>query len=136
MSHVRPSQGPTMFTSRESGTAERETGRALASRAERCRRLLVSFCACHGKTAEGTAVEHKDQVHQAVQNAEAGADEKAGGQYRDQIQKAAAKARCVRGRSRTWRVARDGKDRFRPHAAEHRLALRQPLRLASECGRR
>lgn len=44
------------------------------------------------KKAQDAAVEHKDQIHQAVQKAEAAADQKTGGQYHDQIQKAGAKA--------------------------------------------
>lgn len=42
--------------------------------------------------AEDSAVEHKDQIHEAVQKAEAAADERTGGKYHDQIQKAGAKA--------------------------------------------
>jgi ElaB/YqjD/DUF883 family membrane-anchored ribosome-binding protein len=44
------------------------------------------------KKAEDAAVEHKDQIQQAVQKAEATADQRTGGKYHDQIQKAAAKA--------------------------------------------
>jgi ElaB/YqjD/DUF883 family membrane-anchored ribosome-binding protein len=44
------------------------------------------------KKAEDTAVEHKDQIHQAVQKAEATADQRTGGKYHEQIQKASAKA--------------------------------------------
>ena len=44
------------------------------------------------KRAEDSAVEHKDQIHEAVQKAEAAADQRTGGQYHDQIQKAADKA--------------------------------------------
>ena len=44
------------------------------------------------KKAEDSAVEHKDQIHEAVQKAEAAADQRTGGQYHDQIQKAADKA--------------------------------------------
>jgi hypothetical protein len=44
------------------------------------------------KKAEDTAVEHKDQIHQAVQKAEATADQRTGGKYHEQIQKAGTKA--------------------------------------------
>jgi DNA-binding protein H-NS len=44
------------------------------------------------KKAEESAVEHKDQVHEAVQKAEAAADQQTGGKYHDQIQKAGTKA--------------------------------------------
>jgi hypothetical protein len=44
------------------------------------------------KKAEDAAVEHKDQIHQAVQKAETTADERTGGKYHEQIQKAGAKA--------------------------------------------
>jgi ElaB/YqjD/DUF883 family membrane-anchored ribosome-binding protein len=40
------------------------------------------------KKAEDTAVEHKDQIHQAVQKAEAAADTRTGGKYHDKIAKA------------------------------------------------
>ena len=42
--------------------------------------------------AEDTAAEHKDQIHEAVEKAEAAADQRTGGKYHDQIEKAAAKA--------------------------------------------
>jgi ElaB/YqjD/DUF883 family membrane-anchored ribosome-binding protein len=42
--------------------------------------------------AEDTTVEHKDQIHQAVQKAEATADQRTEGRYHEQIQKAGAKA--------------------------------------------
>jgi ElaB/YqjD/DUF883 family membrane-anchored ribosome-binding protein len=44
------------------------------------------------KKTEDAAVEHKEQIHQAVQKAEAAADERTGGKYHEQIQKAGAKA--------------------------------------------
>jgi len=44
------------------------------------------------KKAEDAAAGHKDQMHQAVQKAEAAADQRTGGKYHDQIQKAGAKA--------------------------------------------
>jgi ElaB/YqjD/DUF883 family membrane-anchored ribosome-binding protein len=44
------------------------------------------------KKAEDTAVEHKDQIHEAVQKAEATADQRMGGKYHEQIQKAGDKA--------------------------------------------
>jgi DNA-binding protein H-NS len=44
------------------------------------------------KKSEDAAVEHKEQIHQAVEKAEAAADERTGGKYHDQIQKAGAKA--------------------------------------------
>jgi DNA-binding protein H-NS len=44
------------------------------------------------KKAEETAVEHKEEIQQAVQKAEVAADERTGGKYHDQIQKAGAKA--------------------------------------------
>jgi ElaB/YqjD/DUF883 family membrane-anchored ribosome-binding protein len=44
------------------------------------------------KKAEDAAVEHKDQIHQAVEKAEVTADERTGGRYHEQIQKAGAKA--------------------------------------------
>jgi len=42
--------------------------------------------------AVDTAVEHKDQVQQAVQKAGQLADERTGGRYHDQLAKAGAKA--------------------------------------------
>ena len=42
--------------------------------------------------AEDEAAEHKDQIHEAVEKAEVAADQRTGGKYHDQIQKAAAKA--------------------------------------------
>jgi ElaB/YqjD/DUF883 family membrane-anchored ribosome-binding protein len=42
--------------------------------------------------AEDAAAEHKDQIHDAVEKAEVAADQRTGGKYHDQIQKAAAKA--------------------------------------------
>jgi ElaB/YqjD/DUF883 family membrane-anchored ribosome-binding protein len=42
--------------------------------------------------AEDTAVEHKDQIHEAVQKAEAAADQRTEGKYHEQIQKAGGKA--------------------------------------------
>jgi ElaB/YqjD/DUF883 family membrane-anchored ribosome-binding protein len=42
--------------------------------------------------AEDAAAEHKDQIHDAVEKAEVTADQRTGGKYHDQIQKAAAKA--------------------------------------------
>jgi ElaB/YqjD/DUF883 family membrane-anchored ribosome-binding protein len=42
--------------------------------------------------AEDAAAEHKDQIHEAVEKAEVAADQRTGGKYHDQIQKAAAKA--------------------------------------------
>ena len=48
-----------------------------------------------GKKAEDTAVEHKDQIGEAVQKAAATADQRTGGKYREQIQKAGAKAERV-----------------------------------------
>jgi DNA-binding protein H-NS len=47
------------------------------------------------KKAEETAVEHKDQIHQAVQKAEATADQRTGGKYHEQIQKAGVKAESL-----------------------------------------
>jgi hypothetical protein len=44
------------------------------------------------KRAEDTALEHKDQIHEAVQKAEATADQRTGGKYHEQIQKAGDKA--------------------------------------------
>ena len=44
------------------------------------------------KKAEDMAVEHKDQIHETVQKAEATADKRTGGKYHEQIQKAGAKA--------------------------------------------
>jgi DNA-binding protein H-NS len=44
------------------------------------------------KKAEETAVEHKDQIQQAVQKAEVAADQRTGGRYHDQIRKAGAQA--------------------------------------------
>jgi ElaB/YqjD/DUF883 family membrane-anchored ribosome-binding protein len=44
------------------------------------------------KKAEDATVEHKDQIHQAVQKAETIADERTGGKYHEQIRKASAKA--------------------------------------------
>ena len=44
------------------------------------------------KKAEDAAAEHQDQIHQAVEKAEAAADQQTGGKYHDQIQKAGAKA--------------------------------------------
>jgi DNA-binding protein H-NS len=47
------------------------------------------------KKAEDAAVEHKDQIHQAVEKAEAAADQRTGGKYHEQIQKAGAKAESL-----------------------------------------
>ena len=47
------------------------------------------------KKAEDTAVEHKDQIHQAVQKAEVTADQRTGGKYHEQIHKAGAKAESL-----------------------------------------
>jgi DNA-binding protein H-NS len=44
------------------------------------------------KKTEDATVEHKEQMHEAVQKAEAAADERTGGKYHEQIQKAGAKA--------------------------------------------
>jgi ElaB/YqjD/DUF883 family membrane-anchored ribosome-binding protein len=44
------------------------------------------------KKAEDAAVEHKDQIHQSVEKAEVTADERTGGRYHEQIQKAGDKA--------------------------------------------
>jgi ElaB/YqjD/DUF883 family membrane-anchored ribosome-binding protein len=44
------------------------------------------------KKAEDAAAEHKDQIHDAVQKAEAAADQRSGGKYHDRIQEAGAKA--------------------------------------------
>jgi antitoxin protein of toxin-antitoxin system len=44
------------------------------------------------KKAEEAAVEHQDQIHDAVQKAEAAADQRTGGQYHDQIVKAGDRA--------------------------------------------
>jgi ElaB/YqjD/DUF883 family membrane-anchored ribosome-binding protein len=41
---------------------------------------------------ENAAAEHKGQIHEAVEKAEAAADQRTGGRYHDQIEKAAAKA--------------------------------------------
>jgi hypothetical protein len=45
------------------------------------------------KKAENTAAEHKDQIKDAVEKAEATADQRSGGKYHEQITDAAAKAR-------------------------------------------
>jgi hypothetical protein len=47
------------------------------------------------KQAEDAAVEHKDQLHEAVQKAEAAADQRTQGKYRERIQKAGAKAHAL-----------------------------------------
>jgi hypothetical protein len=44
------------------------------------------------RKAEETAVEHKDQIHEAVQKAETTADQRTGGKYHEPIQQAGAKA--------------------------------------------
>jgi hypothetical protein len=44
------------------------------------------------KTAQQTAVEHEDEIKQALQKAETTVDERTGGKYHDQMQKATAKA--------------------------------------------
>lgn len=44
------------------------------------------------RKAQDTAVEHKDQIRQAVQKAQVAADQRTGGIYRDQIRRAAEKA--------------------------------------------
>ncbi len=44
------------------------------------------------KKAQAAAAEHEQQLHEAVQKAEVAADQRTGGQYHDQIQKAGAKA--------------------------------------------
>jgi hypothetical protein len=43
------------------------------------------------KKAEAGTADHKDQIHSAVEKAEAAADQRTGGQYHDQIQKAGGK---------------------------------------------
>ena len=45
------------------------------------------------KKAENTAAEHKDQIKEAVEKAEATADQRSGGKYHEQITGAAAKAK-------------------------------------------
>ena len=45
------------------------------------------------KKAEETAAGHKDQIREVVQKAGVAADERTGGQFHEQIQKAGAKAR-------------------------------------------
>jgi FKBP-type peptidyl-prolyl cis-trans isomerase len=47
------------------------------------------------KTAQQTAVEHEDEIKQALQKAETTVDERTGGKYHDQMQKATAKADAV-----------------------------------------
>jgi hypothetical protein len=47
------------------------------------------------KKAEDAAVEHKDQIQQGVQKAAATADQKTGGKYHEQIQKAGARANTL-----------------------------------------
>ena len=47
------------------------------------------------KRAEDSAVEHKEQIHEAVQKAEAAADQQTGGRYHDQIQTAGTKAEAL-----------------------------------------
>ncbi|HEY7934288.1 MAG TPA: antitoxin [Solirubrobacteraceae bacterium] len=42
--------------------------------------------------AEDAAVEHKDQIQQAMQKAETAADQRTGGKYHEQLRKAGAKA--------------------------------------------
>jgi ElaB/YqjD/DUF883 family membrane-anchored ribosome-binding protein len=44
------------------------------------------------KTAQETAVEHEEAIKGALQKAEATVEERTGGKYHDQVQKAAAKA--------------------------------------------
>ena len=44
------------------------------------------------KKAEETAAEHKDQIREAVHKAQDVADQRTGGKYSEQLQKAAAKA--------------------------------------------
>ncbi len=44
------------------------------------------------KKAQDAAVEHKDQIREAVQKAQVAADQRTGGMYRDQIRRAAEKA--------------------------------------------
>jgi hypothetical protein len=50
------------------------------------------------KRAEDTASAHKEQIDQAVEKAEGAADQRTGGRYHDQIQKAGAKAQEVADR--------------------------------------
>jgi ElaB/YqjD/DUF883 family membrane-anchored ribosome-binding protein len=45
------------------------------------------------KKAENTAAEHRDQIKEAVEKAEATADQRSGGKYHEQIKGAAAKAK-------------------------------------------
>ena len=45
------------------------------------------------KKAENTAADHKDQIKEAVEKAEATADQRSGGKYHEQITGAAAKAK-------------------------------------------
>ncbi|HEV3229485.1 MAG TPA: antitoxin [Solirubrobacteraceae bacterium] len=47
------------------------------------------------KKAENAAATHKEQIDQAVQKVETAADQRTGGKYHDQIQKAGAKAESV-----------------------------------------
>jgi ElaB/YqjD/DUF883 family membrane-anchored ribosome-binding protein len=47
------------------------------------------------KKAEDTAAEHKDQIRDAVHKAHDAADQRTGGKYSEQLQKAAAKADSV-----------------------------------------
>jgi ElaB/YqjD/DUF883 family membrane-anchored ribosome-binding protein len=44
------------------------------------------------KRAQDTAVEHKDQIQEAVEKAEVTADQRTGGKYHDQITNAATRA--------------------------------------------
>jgi DNA-binding protein H-NS len=44
------------------------------------------------KRAEDSAAEREDQIHEAVQKAEAAADQNTGGKHHDQIQNAGTKA--------------------------------------------
>jgi DNA-binding protein H-NS len=44
------------------------------------------------KKAEDAAVEHQDEIQRAVQKAEVAADQRTGGKYHEQIQKAGVKA--------------------------------------------
>src|ERR1700730_16873508 len=73
------------------------------------------------KKAEDTAVEHKDQIHQAVQKAEAAADTRTGGKYHDKIVKAGDMADAYVGKvkpaqAQPEQAADEGSPGPKPHA--------------------
>jgi len=72
------------------------------------------------KKAEDTAAEHKEQIDQAVEKAEAAADQRTEGRYHEQIGKAGAKAEAyvqnLKPRGEAWRGGSANPGRLLPGA--------------------